>query len=121
MALPWLSPFYLIALLILLYEIEEQVQFPATVRLLENSICQRHYDPILETPVEESLCKISVIQRQLANIRGWYSALGVTPMLVLGPFYGSLACRVGCRVACAFATTCQPSNQPTAYTAMPSQ
>ncbi len=81
MTLPRLSPFSWMALLILLYEIEEQVQFPATIRLLENSVCQRHYAALgsVGVPVDETLCKIGAIQHRLATIRGWYSALSVIP------------------------------------------
>lgn len=89
MALPQLSPFSWIALIILLYELQEQIQFPTTIRLLENSVCQRHYASLggVDLPVDEALCKIGFIQRRLATIRGWYSALGVIPSVsrFLGP------------------------------------
>ncbi|KAK0646761.1 major facilitator superfamily domain-containing protein [Cercophora newfieldiana] len=106
MTLPRLSPFSWIALLILLYEIEEQVQFPATIRLLENSVCQRHYAALgsVGVPVDETLCKIGAIQHRLATIRGWYSALSVIPMLLLGPLFGRLAEGVGRRVVLALVT-----------------
>lgn len=117
---PHLTPFLFIALLILLYEFEEQVQFPATIRLLENSICQRYYAASghVDLPVDEALCKIGPIQRHLATVRGWYSALGTFPsqyrfrlfpslclcllmlpskVLVLGPAFGRLADSIGRR------------------------
>ncbi|KAK3944659.1 MFS general substrate transporter [Diplogelasinospora grovesii] len=101
MALFRLSSFSWIALLVLLYEIEEQIQFPSTIRLLENSVCQRHYASIPGfsgvIPVDESLCKIGTIQHHLASVRGWYSVSSTLPMLVLGPSYGRLADGVGRR------------------------
>lgn len=82
-----LSSFFYIICIILLYELEENIQFPSTIRLLENSICQRHYlstDSSL-VPVDEAKCKIGTIQLRLAIIRGWYSTLSTLPGLSLVP------------------------------------
>ncbi len=48
------------------------------IKLFENSLCLSYYDfPV--NGVEESLCKISDIQRPLATIRGWKSMFDTFP------------------------------------------
>ena len=64
-----------VLLIVLFYYTQEGIQYPATIRLLENAICHQHYARAGDTnlPVDETLCKISVVQDRLAFIRGWYS------------------------------------------------
>ncbi len=48
------------------------------IKLFENSLCLSYFDfPV--GGVEESLCKISEVQRPLATIRGWKSAFDTIP------------------------------------------
>ncbi|KAH8684038.1 major facilitator superfamily domain-containing protein [Ilyonectria robusta] len=93
------APFIYIALIVLLFEFQEQLQFPTTIRLLENSVCQRYYAELgrVDLPVGEALCKIGPVQQHLAMVRGWYSALGMLPVLVLGPAFGHLTDTIGRR------------------------
>lgn len=64
-----------ITLIIVLFEMEEVIQSPATIRLLENAICQKHYAAINSNiaPIEERVCKVASVQQKLAVIRAWYS------------------------------------------------
>lgn len=84
------APFIYIALIVLLYEFQEQLQFPTTIRLLENSVCQRYYAELgrVDLPVGEALCKIGPVQQHLATVRGWYSALGMLPSMSSFALYG---------------------------------
>ncbi|XTI92976.1 MFS general substrate transporter [Cenococcum geophilum] len=88
-----------VLLIVLFYYIEEGIQYPATIRLLENAICHQHYARAGDTnlPVDETLCKIGVVQDRLAFIRGWYSFWTTLPVLLLGTFFGDLADKFGRR------------------------
>jgi hypothetical protein len=79
-----MPPLAYIFLLIVLYEIEEAIQSPATIRILENAICQR----LLTSgdgsaPIDESMCKTSAVQQRLAFVRGWYSFWTTIPGKVI--------------------------------------
>jgi hypothetical protein len=62
--------------LIILYELEDNIMFPPTVRLLENAICQQHFAALppsghdVVVPVLEAMCKIEAVQARLAYVRG---------------------------------------------------
>lgn len=81
MALTQLPPLFYIVCIIALYELEENIQFPSTIRLLENAICRQHYASPEQgdMPANEAMCKISLIQHQLAVVRGWYSMFSTLP------------------------------------------
>lgn len=76
------ATFFLFSLVIFL-EFEESLQRAPTIRLLENAICQRHYqrfrDDSLTQPVEEGDCKIRPIQERLAFLRGMMSLFDGVP------------------------------------------
>lgn len=60
--------------LLLLYDFADNINFPLIVRLLENAVCQQHYNQTHPPRrVEESECKIVEIQSRLALIRGIHS------------------------------------------------
>lgn len=111
--------FFCVASIVVLYELEENVQFPSTIRLFENAICERYYSSIrpAHLPVDEALCKIDPIQHHLAVVRGFYSAFANLPssspyvlsgvysllangykVLLLGSWYSSLADKRGRRI-----------------------
>src|SRR5881392_948541 len=60
-----------------------------TVRLLESAICNRYYRSIgnatvsIFNDVDESSCKISVVQGQLANVVGWKMSFDAIPGISL--------------------------------------
>jgi hypothetical protein len=70
-------------LLIILYQLEDNIMFPPTIRLLENAICQRHFAALPSgqtvVPVPESMCKTEAVQSRLAYVRGWLSLLKTAP------------------------------------------
>jgi len=71
-------------LLIVLYELEDNIMFPPTVRLLENAICQQHFaalqsSHVIVVPVPEAMCKIEAVQSRLAYVRGWLSLFKTAP------------------------------------------
>jgi hypothetical protein len=70
-------------LLIILYELEDNIMFPPTIRLLENAICQQHFAALpsgqIVVPVPESMCKTEAVQSRLAYVRGWLSLLKTAP------------------------------------------
>lgn len=79
---------YLPALLLFLSELAELLLVSPRIRLLEASICRRHYtahDPAALNPdgsVDETLCKIAGVQERMAYIRGWqvfWEAIPGTP------------------------------------------
>jgi hypothetical protein len=50
-------------------------EVPVT-RLIEDNLCRRYYssrldDKMLESDIDEGLCKIDAIQSQLAYLNGW--------------------------------------------------
>ena len=55
------------------------------ILLYERSICYSHYattDPSLippQGPIDELLCKIEPVQRELATVRGWEGAFAAIP------------------------------------------
>ena len=68
---PLLSAYCLIAL----FELEENIFFAPSIKLLENAVCQKHYavlDPN-QVPVNEAFCKTGQIQSQpsLCQRRVW--------------------------------------------------
>lgn len=75
------TTFALLVLLIALYESQEQIAFPTFIRLLENAICQQHYEDQndFSGPVDESMCKVGAIQHRLAYLRGSYSFWNTLP------------------------------------------
>lgn len=88
--------FFCVASVVVLYELEENLQFSSTIRLIENAICQRYYSPTRPThlPVDEAMCKIEPIQQHLAVVRGFYSAFANLPSsspYVLSAVYSLLA------------------------------
>ncbi|OCK91093.1 uncharacterized protein K441DRAFT_576376 [Cenococcum geophilum 1.58] len=86
--------------LVVLLELEESVQKVPTIRLLENAICQKHYqDETLSGPINESMCKTEFIQVRLAHIRGLLSFFDSLPIILLGSSFGSNADRNGRRFA----------------------
>ena len=63
--------------LIVLHELAENMHTPAILRLLEGTICQKHYaslDPN-QISVPESLCKIDMVQIKPAYTNGLYCIL----------------------------------------------
>ena len=70
-------------LLIILYELEDNIMFPPTIRLLENAICQQHFAALpsgqVVVPVPETMCKIEAVQARLAYVRGWLSLFKTAP------------------------------------------
>ncbi|RFU29458.1 hypothetical protein B7463_g6868, partial [Scytalidium lignicola] len=62
-------------------------------RILEDIICRRYYD--LPHEIDEKLCKIDVIQSQLAYINGTLSTLEAAVGLFFAFPYGILADRIG--------------------------
>ena len=61
---------------------------PAT-RLIEGAICQRYY--ATESNLAEHLCKIDIVQSDLAYLLGGYSSLTSLPGLFLAIPYGILS------------------------------
>ena len=73
-------PLVFVFVLVVLLELEESVQRVPTIRLLENAICQKHYqDEHLPGPINESMCKTEHIQVRLAHIRGLLSFFDSLP------------------------------------------
>ncbi|PGH08513.1 hypothetical protein AJ80_07833 [Polytolypa hystricis UAMH7299] len=90
--------------LAVLLELEESVQKAPTIRLLENAICNKHYQHDLPSgQIDESMCKIEPIQVRLAHIRGLLSAFDSLPIILFGSVFGSNADRNGRRLAFALA------------------
>jgi hypothetical protein len=80
------SPLLYTFFLIILYELEDNIMFPPTVRLLENAICQQHFAALLPSghvvvvvPVPEAMCKTEAVQSRLAYVRGWLSLFKTAP------------------------------------------
>jgi hypothetical protein len=92
---------YLPALLLLFSELAELILTSPRIRLLEASICRRHYlayDPSGIAPdgsIDEALCKLEDIQTRLAYIRGWQVFFEAIPVMALAVPWGALADRVG--------------------------
>ncbi|KAI5814483.1 major facilitator superfamily domain-containing protein [Pyronema omphalodes] len=92
---------YLPALLLLFSELAELILTSPRIRLLEASICRRHYlayDPSVIAPdgsISEALCKLEDIQTRLAYIRGWQVVFEAIPVMALAVPWGALADRVG--------------------------
>ena len=81
---PLLSAYCLIAL----FELEENIFFAPSIKLLENAVCQKHYavlDPN-QVPVNEAFCKTGQIQSQLAYVRGGYGVFKTAPGQSSPPF-----------------------------------
>ncbi|KAK0516530.1 hypothetical protein JMJ35_001133 [Cladonia borealis] len=78
--------------LIALFEVEENIFFAPSIKLLENAVCQKHYAALdaNQVPVSEAFCKTAQIQSQLANVRGGFGILadryGRRPMYALAMF-----------------------------------
>ena len=72
---------FLANILIVLYELAENIYIPATLRLLENAVCQQYYiaKGSGQSPVSEALCKIDQVQIKLAYIRGFYALFKTLP------------------------------------------
>ena len=72
---------FLANILIVLYELAENIYIPATLRLLENGVCQQYYitKESGQSPVSEALCKIDQVQIKLAYIRGFYALFKTLP------------------------------------------
>ena len=76
-----LAPVCLVYCLIALFEVEENIFFAPSIKLMENAVCQKHFavlDPN-QVPVNEAYCKTSKIQSQLAYIRGGYGVFKTAP------------------------------------------
>ena len=76
-----MTPLFFANSLIVLYELAENIYIPATLRLLENAVCQQHYARLKSgrSPVAEALCKIDQVQIKLAYIRGLYALFKTLP------------------------------------------
>ena len=78
----------LVYCLIALFEVEENIFFAPSIKVMENALCQKHYaalDPN-QVPVTEARCKISKIQSELAYVRGGYGVFETAPGQSLPPF-----------------------------------
>ena len=67
--------------LIDLFEVEENIFFALSIKLLENRVCQKHYPApdSNQVPVSEAFCKTAQIQSRLAYIRGGYGVFKTVP------------------------------------------
>ena len=84
---PLLSAYCLIAL----FELEENIFFAPSIKLLENAVCQKHYavlDPN-QVPVNETFCKTGQIKSQpFLPLKDSFMHLLV---LLMGMSFGNLA------------------------------
>jgi hypothetical protein len=85
---------------LVLFTLADLLKYVSTVRLLELGVCRDHQPGYVDHDghVPEELCKSSAIQRDLAHLRGFYSALDSVVGLVLTLPYGLLVGRLGERL-----------------------
>lgn len=62
-------------------------------RLMEDAICHVHYDMDRAESIEERLCKVDPVQKQLAYLGGWAAMINSLVGLVAALPYGVLADR----------------------------
>ena len=87
-----------LAVVILFYIFSNYMLVIPTLRLYEDAICRDYYSERDGTDlpdIDESLCKISIVQNRLATLVGWNMGLQAIPGLLTAVWYGSLADRFG--------------------------
>ncbi|PWY87875.1 MFS general substrate transporter [Aspergillus sclerotioniger CBS 115572] len=95
------------AAFIFIVDFASELQFAPTNQLLELSVCRSYYrslDPSNIAPdgtILGKTCKIDVIQREVAMLRGWLGLAQALPGLLLAIPYGLLAQRYGRKLVAA--------------------
>lgn len=75
----------LLAVLVFLLGLSDNVTTAARIRALEYAVCFEHFAPRepgipgLAGPIQEGECKIPAVQQQLATLRAWLGALEALP------------------------------------------
>ncbi|KXX82455.1 Major facilitator superfamily domain-containing protein 10 [Madurella mycetomatis] len=64
-------------------------------RLMEDAICHDYYDKDRSEPIEERLCKVDGVQKELAFLGGWAVMINSIVSLIATLPYGVLADRIG--------------------------
>ncbi|KAK3299611.1 general substrate transporter [Chaetomium fimeti] len=64
-------------------------------RLMEDAVCHEHYDKPRSEPIEERLCKVDGVQKELAFLGGIGAVLNSVVGLLSALPYGVLADRIG--------------------------
>ncbi|GAB1318260.1 General substrate transporter [Madurella fahalii] len=64
-------------------------------RLMEDAICHAYYDKDRSEPIEEQLCKVDGVQKELAFLGGWAAMINSVVGLIAALPYGVLADRIG--------------------------
>ena len=98
---PWLLLVGLICALITFIDIGAYLADPPMTRIFEANLCYKYYleqDPSViggDGTIPEELCKVDIVQQQLASIFGWQEMFNALPGLLLAVPFGTLADRVG--------------------------
>ncbi|KAH6849647.1 major facilitator superfamily domain-containing protein [Chaetomium sp. MPI-CAGE-AT-0009] len=93
----------LLAALVFLLGLSDNVTAAARIRVLEFAVCFEYFAPRepgtpgLAGPIQEGECKIPAVQQQLATLRAWLGALEALPTLLVGLPLGYYADKVGRR------------------------
>jgi hypothetical protein len=93
---PWLLLVILVFFLVAIIDIGAFLAEAPKTRVFESNLCLRYYsssDPskIVDGKVEEELCKVDVVQEQLAGIFGWQDLFDSIPGILLAVPYGTLS------------------------------
>ncbi|KAK4249186.1 general substrate transporter [Corynascus novoguineensis] len=64
-------------------------------RLVEDAVCHLHYDKAKSEPIEERLCKVDPVQKELAFLGGIAAMVNTVVGLIATLPYGVLADRIG--------------------------
>ncbi|QKX58861.1 uncharacterized protein TRUGW13939_05989 [Talaromyces rugulosus] len=98
---------YLYAFFILVINFGSGLRFAPQVRLMELAVCRRYYfryDPGRvdnHGNVSEALCKLNVVQAQLAMLRAWLSVFNAVAGILVALPFGILADTMGRRLVTA--------------------
>jgi hypothetical protein len=98
---PWLLLVVLIFIMIALIDVGAYLAEAPMTRLYEANLCLKYYrkqDPSVvpdDETIPEQLCKVDVVQQQLASIFGWQEMFSALPGILLAVPYGTWADKVG--------------------------
>lgn len=98
---PWTRVIAICAAIVISANIADYLSKAPKIRLFESIICSKHWlqlDPSVvrgDGSVPEALCKVDVVQDQLASILGWQLFFDAIPAILLPIPYGWLADRYG--------------------------
>ncbi|KAF1836370.1 hypothetical protein BDW02DRAFT_646189 [Decorospora gaudefroyi] len=98
---PWVLLVGLICVMVTVIDVGAFLAEPPQTRIFEANLCLRYYrehDPsaiLGDGSIPEKLCKVDVVQQELASIFGWQALFDALPGILLAVPYGTMADRVG--------------------------